>query len=82
MLGDVSDRVLQDLSVESVQPAPDDSRLLVLFTAQGDAAKRSRPTVLMRLEAARPILMAEVARSINRSKLPELAFEIVRDTTG
>lgn len=73
-----SDEVL-DLSVEDVQPAPDDGRLLVVFMAHGEAARQERGEVMIRLEALRPFLINEVAQSIHRSRMPELAFELIRE---
>ena len=78
LAGDVRDDVLLDLAVERVEPAPDDRRLRVVLAAHGAAAARPEAEVRARLEAARGLLLEELARGISRRKLPELAFEIVR----
>ena len=80
-MGDILDEVLQDLTVEKVEPAPDESRLLVIFTVRGVAAGMDKADVMLRLEGVRPLLMNEVAQAIRRRKVPELAFEMIREMT-
>ena len=77
LAGDCDDEVLQNMSVESVEPAPG-NRLAVTLTvrAPGDALEKAE--VLARLEAARPLLVSEIARSVERRSLPELSFWVVR----
>ena len=77
LAGDVRDEVLMDLAVERVEPAPDDRRLRVLLVPSGAAAALAGPDLRARLEAARGLLLEEVARVVTRRKVPELAFEIV-----
>jgi ribosome-binding factor A len=68
---------LLDVRVERVEPTGDDSRFVVLFAVEGDAAQRSSADLLASLEMARPALLREVAATISRRKLPDLAFQIV-----
>jgi ribosome-binding factor A len=69
--------VLRDLSVSSVQPAPDSSRLLVTVVHHGSP---TLPTaeVLAALEQAHAALRREVANAIHRRKTPELTFHVLR----
>jgi ribosome-binding factor A len=69
--------VLRDLTVQSVLPAPDSSRLLVTFSHRGGEAIASA-AVLAALDEARARLRAAVAAAIHRKKTPELAFHVVR----
>jgi ribosome-binding factor A len=70
--------VLRDLTVQSVLPAPDSSRLLVTFAHRGAEAIASAD-VLVALEEARAKLRGAVATAIHRKKTPELAFHVVRE---
>ncbi|MBM3994147.1 MAG: ribosome-binding factor A [Planctomycetes bacterium] len=67
-------RVLRDLTVHSVAPAPDTRRLLVRFLYHGT---EPIATALAALTGFYPRLRAEIARAIHRRKTPELVFEIV-----
>ena len=78
LVGDCEDEVLQDLMVESVEPAPDDSRLRVVVSAHGAAAEVAPNEVMTHIEAARGLLQREVMNAISRKKAPELAFELAR----
>lgn len=76
LAGDFDDEVLQDLTVESVEPL-DDSRLHVLVGVHGKALEAGREAVSQRLEAARGRLLRDLAHSLShRRKLPELVFEL------
>jgi ribosome-binding factor A len=70
------DDVLRELGVVAVQPAPDESRLLVSVapTLPGpcDAA-----AVTERLQRVLGKLRAEVAAAIHRKKVPELTFRVM-----
>ncbi len=74
--GDSHDDVLRGLLVCEVTPAPDATRVLVSVQSldQGDV---DPVAILRRLQSAMGRLRAEVARSISRRKVPELAFRIV-----
>jgi len=75
--GDTGDDVLRGLYVESVDPAPDASRLLVSVAP----LDRNDPTpvdvYLTKLAAVSGKLRSEVAASISRRKTPELAFRVI-----
>jgi ribosome-binding factor A len=72
--GDIADPMLQEVMVESVRPAPDATRLLVMLTTSRPVS--DVPEILQRLEHVRARLRAEVARAITRKRAPELAFQI------
>jgi ribosome-binding factor A len=76
LAGDFEDEVLQNLSVESVEPAPG-GRLAVTLTVHPPGNALPRDEVLARLEAARGHLLDEVARATSRRRLPELSFWVV-----
>ena len=70
--------VLRDLTVQSVVPAPDSSRLLVALCYHGtDQAASEEVHAAVRANHAK--LRGEVAAAIHRRKTPELTFVIVRD---
>ena len=77
LAGEFDDPLLQDLTVEAVEPA-DDSRLRVLIGVHGAGLQAGRQEVAMRLEAAKGHLLQEVSQAIpHRRKVPELVFELV-----
>jgi ribosome-binding factor A len=76
VLGSLGDDVLGGLHVESVEPAPNASHLLV--TVSSLDAEASPETILIRLHAAQPRLREEIARDIHRRRVPELTFRCVR----
>ena len=69
---------LQELSVIEVVPAPDARRVLVLLQwNREDLPTAAEVEQLMKLLAAQiPRLRYEIAQSINRSKTPQLTFEL------
>lgn len=75
--GDTGDDVLRGLYVESVDPAPDASRLLVSVAPLDRSDQTPPEDYLARLVAAGGKLRSEVAASISRRKTPELTFRIV-----
>lgn len=79
LLGEFDDEVLQNLTVETVEPAPDDRRLRVLLVVPERTAEHlDRTEVEQRLEAARPVLIGAVADAINRRRCPQLVFALER----
>jgi ribosome-binding factor A len=68
--------ILRDLAVQSVIPAPDSSRLLVVFIHHGPESI-SPGEVLTALHSAYAKLRGAVAAAIHRKKTPELAFHVV-----
>jgi ribosome-binding factor A len=87
-LAGLGDEALRDLTVASVEPAPDDSRLLVTLVPSGPppgpaaaAAPGGPPPpgaarTLAALEKARGRLRAELAAAICRKRAPHLAFRL------
>ena len=71
--GECGDEVLRSLYVESVEPAPDASRLLVRVIMPR-SMHISPIEVLGRLDRVSGTLRAEVARAITRKRAPELSF--------
>jgi ribosome-binding factor A len=71
---DTGDERLADLIVQSVVPAPNASRLLVLVSAPGTIPLAD---VLAGLARHAGRLRSAVAQSIHRRRTPELAFRIV-----
>ena len=76
--GECDDDVLRSLYVESVDPAPDSSRLLVTVAVLDKDLATPTEVILGKLAAASGKLRSEVAASINRRKTPELVFTVVR----
>jgi ribosome-binding factor A len=74
--GECDDEVLRDLLVESVEPAPDSTRLLVTVSLSPAAPERKPVDVLQRLHHAYGTLRSEVAAAIHRRKTPELMFRL------
>jgi len=69
--------MLRDLTVESVVPAPDSSRLLVTLVFHG-LETVATATILAALYQQQARLRAEVATAIHRKKTPELTFHVTR----
>jgi ribosome-binding factor A len=72
------DPILQDLTIDSVTPAPNSTHLLVTvrLPAAGDGPKAD--VVLEHLQRASGKLRAEVAAAIHRKRVPELTFRVAR----
>jgi len=77
VLGDCRDERLQALHVISVAPAPNSSRLLVTVSVDLAGDEFDRQGILELLDQHTGRLRAEVAASINRKRVPTLAFHIV-----
>ena len=77
--GECGDDRLRDLLVESVQPAPDSTRLLVtVYPGPAFAASDTEP-VLRALYGATGMLRGQIARAIHRKRVPELVFQVLGD---
>ncbi len=76
--GECDDDALRSLYVESVDPAPDSSRLLVTVALLDNDDTTPTEVILNKLAAVSGKLRSEVASSINRRKTPELVFNVVR----
>lgn len=77
LMGDFEDEVLQNMTVESVEPAAG-NRLTVVFAVHPPGSELAKDDVLARLEAARPVLLEEVARAVSRRSIPEMSFWVVK----
>jgi ribosome-binding factor A len=74
--GESGDELLRSTVVESVQPAPDSTRVLVTVSIQAPAGTEI-PRVLERLHHSSGWLRSEVAAAIHRKRVPELVFRVV-----
>lgn len=74
---ELADPVLRELSIESVGPAPDASRLLVRVYFQLPRTDIDVANVTAKLRAVRGFMRAEIAMAINRKRTPELDFELL-----
>ena len=72
-LSECSSEVLQDLLVVAVEPAPDESHLLVVVQ---DTAAHGVALVLAELDDAKGHLRHAVAESIVRRRAPLLSFTV------
>ncbi len=77
ILAECRDDVVRDVFVVSVVPAPNSARLLVAVAVSNTADATDPDTILERLHRHLGPIRAEVAASINRRKVPELAFVVV-----
>ena len=75
--GENADELLGSLCVESVAPAPDSSRLLVMLRADLPSERFDRAGLEERLAASRGRLRCEVAAAITRRRTPVLIFNVL-----
>jgi ribosome-binding factor A len=76
VLAEQEDEILQGLHVLAVDPAPDDSHLLVTVAPGPGIPARDGATILGRLAEAAPELRIEVASSITRRRAPSFSFQL------
>jgi len=74
VLNESRDELLRSLMVETVEPAPDSTRVLVSVSLPAGTHHVSRSDVLQRLHGACGRLRTEAAAAIHRKRVPELAF--------
>lgn len=74
--GETGDPVLARLDVVSVDPAPDESQLMVTVALFPDIDPVEPQEILRRLAAAAGRLRAEVAGAITRRRAPRLVFRL------
>jgi ribosome-binding factor A len=68
--------LLLGLTVLTVEPAPNESQLLVMLQSdQADPAAREE--ILQRLSQAAGFLRSEIAAAITRKRAPQLLFQLV-----
>ncbi|MFO1053518.1 MAG: hypothetical protein U1F36_14995 [Planctomycetota bacterium] len=77
LIGECTDEVLQNISVESVEPA-DGNRFRVTMMVHPPGAALPKEEVMRLLEDSRPLLVHRVAEDIHRRAVPELVFWLVR----
>ena len=76
LASEFDDDQLLGLTVLAVEPAPNESQLLVLLQSdQADSAAREE--VLRRLNQAAGFLRCEIAAAITRKRAPQLMFQLV-----
>ena len=76
---------LDGLTLVDVVPAPDSRRMLVILGLDPGVIVKSGSEVeliMEQLQQETPRLRAEIARTINRKKTPNLVFEIAKITFG
>lgn len=79
ILAGLADEVLQNLTVWTVEPAPNTGRLRVTVAGPAPADATDPPTaadVLAALSKATGLLRSEVASAIHRRYAPELTFVV------
>jgi ribosome-binding factor A len=76
--GEIPDDLLRSLRVAAVEPAPYSSRLLVTVVTDLAAEEADQELIRQRLQQHAGRLRCEVAASINRRKVPTLAFQVIR----
>jgi ribosome-binding factor A len=76
MAWESGDDLLLCLSVESVVPAPDSTRVLVTVSVQSPLETAERAQILARLYGHAGRFRAEVGAAIHRKKVPELVFRV------
>jgi ribosome-binding factor A len=76
--GELNDDVLRNVYVDSVQPAPDATRLLVSVALIDPNDPTPADKILHRLGLWSPRIRSEVAHSIHGRKTPELSYCVVR----
>lgn len=75
--GEVADDRIAGLLVDSVEPAPDASRLaVVLLLPRGE---KDADGILERLNRLKGFCRAEIAAAIQRKRTPEIVFQLVAD---
>jgi ribosome-binding factor A len=70
------DDLLRNLWVESVEPAPDSTRVLVTVCAPVAVEGVEAGLILERLHRASGKLRTEIAAAIHRKRVPELVFRV------
>ncbi len=78
LLGELDDDVLRCLYVLDVEPAPDESRLLVTVGPFTSDVAVDPVQVIARLGAASGRIRAEVAAAITRRKTPNLIYQFAQ----
>jgi len=77
LAGETGDDVLRELTIVSVVPAPNTSRLLVTLSPSVVAPDADLDAIRRHLDAVRGRLRGEIATAIHRRRVPELTFHVV-----
>ena len=75
--GELTDSVLQELEVASVQPAPDATHFMVTLRPAMLGDRVSVSAALERLDKVHSFLRHQVAAAITRKRAPELSFHVI-----
>lgn len=78
--GEVADDRIAGLVIDSVEPAPDASRLAVILIAP--CGEDDGGDILERLNRLRGLFRAEIAAAIQRKRTPELEFQLISQSPG
>lgn len=76
-LSSSADAILRDLTLVSVEPAPDVARLMVTVYANGEARTLVGEIIVEHLQAQKGELRGEIASALQRKRTPELVFRVV-----
>ena len=82
LCGACGDEVLQDLTVQSVEPMPGGACLLVTLEVRPPVDGQRVQAAMEELQLIRGLLRSEVAASITRKRVPELAFRVMSGGEG
>jgi ribosome-binding factor A len=69
--------VLLGAAVVSAEPAPDAARLRVVVLLAPGRGVEDAELALSALRQAAPAFRQEIARSIHRKRVPEIAFDVI-----
>ncbi len=75
LIGELDDEHLRDLIVHAVEPAPDESRLLVTVGPYAPGVRVNPAQVMEHIQAASSKIRAEVAAAITRKRAPNLIYQ-------
>ncbi len=77
LVGELADDVLLGAAVASVEPWPDAARLRIAVVLAPDTAQERVQEAHEALTRASGMFRAEIARSIHRKRVPEIAFQVM-----
>ena len=75
-MGGFASRVLQDLVVVAVEPAPNSSRLMVTVAPTDLEAPVDLVEIVHHLDLVSGLLRSEIAGAIHRKRVPSLVFRV------
>jgi ribosome-binding factor A len=77
LAGELNDPLLRELTVFSVEPLPESSDLIVVFSWNGDCSQFDFSKIRLAVQNVSGRLRSEVAQAINRKRVPELSFKLL-----